>query len=103
MTAPRPDKPWWTATEIAGSGLPGLPATQKGVELLAKRDGWRKDPRLSRQRTAKGGGWEYSWELFPEAVRCKLLKDARTRPGAPADPGAALAELRCYYSLTTPI
>lgn len=51
LTALRPEKVWWTATEVAEARLPDVPATQKGVELLAKRFDWRSHPEFSRQRT----------------------------------------------------
>ncbi len=31
---------------------------------------------------AKGGGWEYSWQLFPQRTRRKLLLDAAPLPDA---------------------
>lgn len=69
-----PTKEWWTASEIAAAGLTDLSGTRKGVELTAKRDGWR-ETRWARQRTGKGGGWEYNWQLFPIFAKRQLLKD----------------------------
>lgn len=76
MTAPRPNKIWWTALDIAQAALPDLPASRQGVEAQAKRDGWREDMQRCRKRSGRGGGMEYSWELFPMRARRKLLNDA---------------------------
>lgn len=97
MTVLHPDKTWWTATEIADARLPDLPGTRQGVEAEAKRSGWREHPQLSRQRDGKGGGWEYSWELFPVAARRKLLKDASLTLPAEQPVKPALADLHAYY------
>ncbi|MFV0492603.1 MAG: hypothetical protein ACK5M4_12370 [Pseudorhodobacter sp.] len=56
LTALRPEKVWWTATEVAEVRLPDMPGTQQNVDALAKRSGWRSHPEWSRQRTGKGGG-----------------------------------------------
>lgn len=70
-----PDREWWTAAEIAGGALPDLPGTQQGVEAMIKRYTWRGNPAFARRRAGKGGGWEYSWKLFPARARRKLLAD----------------------------
>ncbi|MBN8294706.1 Mu transposase C-terminal domain-containing protein [Rhodobacter sp. NTK016B] len=68
---------WWTARELAGSGLPDVPATRQGVEALAGRLDWRADPSLARRRAARGGGWEYNWRLLPVRAQTALLKGSR--------------------------
>lgn len=74
MTAtPTPARIWWTADEIADAGLPDMPATKRGVNAQADRMGWRGNPELARRRDGKGGGWEYSWRLFPLPAQRKLL------------------------------
>jgi putative transposase len=70
-----PERQWWTAREIADAALPDLPATQQGVEKLAKSDNWRATSH-ARQRAGRGGGWEYSWRLFPIRARRLLLREA---------------------------
>ncbi len=55
MTVVRPEKVWWTATEIAAARLPDVPGTRQGVEAEAKRSGWRDHPEWSRQRSGRGG------------------------------------------------
>lgn len=74
MTRIRPDKEWWTAEELAASSLPDLPATKRGVNALVERLAWRSHPGLARRRKGKGGGWEYSWRLFPARAQQKLLE-----------------------------
>ncbi len=75
MTRLAPDQEWWTADEIAAAALPDLPATKRGVNLHVERLDWRDQPAFARRRAGKGGGWEYSWKLFPVRARRKLLAD----------------------------
>jgi putative transposase len=71
-----PAQEWWTPEQIAESGLPDLPATKRGVNALADRLNWRGAPKFARRRSGKGGGWEYSWKLFPNAAQRALIKQA---------------------------
>lgn len=82
-----PTQEWWTTDQIAKAALPDLPSTQRGVAALADRLQWRGNPVLARRREGKGGGWEYSWQLFPDRARRKLLQAAASvavMPEAPA-------------------
>lgn len=71
-----PAQEWWTPAQIAESGLPDLPATRQGVDALAERLNWRAATKFARRRSGKGGGWEYSWKLFPNRAQQTLLKKA---------------------------
>lgn len=71
-----PSQEWWTPAQIADSGLPDLPRTRQGVDALADRLNWRGAPKFARRRSGKGGGWEYSWKLFPNAAQRALIKQA---------------------------
>ena len=71
-----PAQEWWTTDQIAVSGLPGMPSTQGGVAAMADRQSWRAASKFARRRAGKGGGWEYSWKLFPNAAQQALLKQA---------------------------
>ena len=71
-----PAQIWWSAEQIAVSGLPDVPSTQRGVRAFAERNDWQSQPALARRRSGKGGGWEYSWKLFPSAAQRKLLQGA---------------------------
>jgi putative transposase len=85
MTSLSPAHAWWTPAEIAAAGLPDLPATRQGVDALIERDGWRAQPGMAQRRSGKGGGWEYSWRLFPSRAQRKLLQ-AVARPEAAEKP-----------------
>lgn len=82
-----PTKEWWTAAEIADARLPDLPSSRQNIEALAKRDHWRSDVHHARRRAGKGGGWEYSWKLFPVSAQKKLLVQVKQLPAeaAPSD------------------
>ena len=71
-----PSQEWWTPAQIAESGLPDLPATKRGVNALADRLNWRAATKFARRRSGKGGGWEYSWKLFPNAAQRALIRQA---------------------------
>ncbi|WP_107495296.1 transposase domain-containing protein [Thalassobius sp. I31.1] len=77
MTATHPDKIWWTPAELADACLPDIPQSKSSLDRMIKRMGWREQPDLIRRRSGVvGGGWEYSWELFPARARRKLLSEA---------------------------
>ncbi len=97
MASLRPDKVWWTTTETAEARLPDMPSTQQGVDALANRSGWRDHPEWSCQRSGKGGGWEYNWQLFPLAARRKLLKEAKLPNQEAQNAPPDLADLQAYY------
>ncbi len=82
-----PTKIWWTATEIADEGLRGMPDSQRGVDMLAKRQNWRAQPGFARRREGRGGGWEYHWKLFPDSAQRQLLAAlmAPREPSMPED------------------
>ncbi|WP_268815761.1 DNA-binding domain-containing protein, partial [Tabrizicola flagellatus] len=71
-----PSQEWWTPAQIAESGLPDLPKTRQGVDALVDRLNWRAATQFARRRSGKGGGWEYSWHLFPNAAQRALIKQA---------------------------
>lgn len=77
MTAIAPHQEWWTAAEIADSGLPDLPPTKRNVNALTDRLNWRAHPQFARRRTGRGGGWEYHWKLFPPRAQAALLRASR--------------------------
>lgn len=70
MNAPaHPVKDWMTAREFAALGLKGLPGTERGMQLLAKENGWDENPTYCRQRAGRGGGLEYHVSLLPTHLR----------------------------------
>lgn len=62
---------WFTAKELAGAE--GMPGTVQNVTRRAKRDGW-----MSRRRSGRGGGWEYSFASLPQETQQHLRGQAAT-------------------------
>lgn len=99
---------WYSAAALADLGLPGLPTTKRGVQLLAKDEAWTErfdaagEP-LARKRQGRGGGVEYHVSLLPTAARAKLLtieeQEAEDRPPA-ANTGAASEAWQRYERLS---
>ncbi len=72
MSRSGPPQEWWTAAELAASGLPDLPTTKRRVNDMALRLGWANAPGKSRKRAARGGGLEYHWSVLPARARVRL-------------------------------
>lgn len=77
MSEGEPTQVWWTAEEIAAAALPDLPTTKRRVNSLAERLDWRAQQGFARRRSGRGGGWEYSWRLFPSRAQAALLAVSR--------------------------
>lgn len=84
MSPQLPLKEWWTAQELAAAELADLPKSQQGIDVIAKKLGWRGHPQCARRREGRGGGWEYHWRLLPAHAQRDLL----TRSNAPSAPDA---------------
>lgn len=93
-----PRKAWFSVGELGG--LPGLPTSERGVSLKAKREKWK-----SRPRKGRGGGQEYHIGALPDETRAALFVATATLPrvdteldleleGAPVS--AMLMEIRDY-------
>lgn len=92
-------KEWFTPAVLTAMTLPGLPATERAVQILAKREGWRDrlnaaGAPLARKRKGRGGGWEYHFSVLPSPAQARLVKNARRDAGpdeatATTDPAAA--------------
>ena len=57
---------WFSPAELAVMGLPALPATPRGITLMADRGQWqRPDWKNSRwrDREGRGGGIEYHYSV----------------------------------------
>lgn len=71
---------WFSAGELAGMGLPGLPSTKAGVLKRAEAEGWDRrsgaSGPLCRKRKGRGGGVEYHVSLLPEVARVAIVADA---------------------------
>lgn len=76
-------KEWFTPAEIAALALPSMPATLRGINMIAKREGWLErrnasGASLSRRREGRGGGWEYHYSLFPTLAQTRLVAESVT-------------------------
>ncbi|PZU93085.1 MAG: integrase [Chelatococcus sp.] len=80
-------KLWLTSSEIADLALPGLPASDRGVRMLAEREDWARFSAYCRQRSGRGGGLEYHIRLLPVGARMAYLgpQAAQEEISAPAE------------------
>lgn len=87
-------KTHYSAAELAGMGLPGLPGTKRGIEKMATRAGWS-----FREVAARGGRTgtrrEYAVASLPAAARQALLerqieRAIQSHSGAGVSPAPAL-------------
>ena len=59
---------YYTAAEIAqAEGV-----TERSINNLAKKQGWRGQGNKARKRPGRGGGWEYHVSLLPDMARARL-------------------------------
>ena len=70
---------WFSAAEIAGLSMPGVPDSRRGVNAWAAAEGWaeRSDDNgrpLVRRRSAIGGGNEFHASLLPQTVQARLIQ-----------------------------
>ena len=93
-----PDQLWWSAAELAASGLPDVPNTKRGVNLMAKRDGWDTVKGKVRRRKAVGAGLEYHWSLLPMRARLKLSKQAGEPAPSPEKTPISSADAWSVYA-----
>ncbi len=70
---------WFTAAALAG--LPGMATTERGVQKAAARSAW-----ISRERSGRGGGREYSIESLPPETQAALLTRGIASFSGPATP-----------------
>ena len=66
-----PDQLWWTIDELVAAALPGLPSSKRGINMRA--EDWRRQPKCTRPKPGRGGGWQYHWTVLPIAAQQKLL------------------------------
>ncbi len=72
---------WWSPAALADMRLTDLPGTERNINDLAERDGWRRpgrefpaDPNgVWRKRQGRGGGFEYRIDLLPMRARAELV------------------------------
>ncbi|MDA8049025.1 MAG: Mu transposase C-terminal domain-containing protein [Rhodospirillales bacterium] len=66
-------KEWFSAAEIAAEKLGGMPESERGVGLVALREGWGTTERSRRREGRKGGGFEYHYTVLGEPARTELV------------------------------
>ncbi|SDH90210.1 Mu transposase C-terminal domain-containing protein [Roseospirillum parvum] len=86
MSLPQIQDGWFSAAELASLALPGLPGTERGIQLCAARESWPHRPRQGR-----GGGREYPISALPAKARAALARrdltpDPEPPPRPPQDP-----------------
>ncbi|WP_297492491.1 transposase domain-containing protein [Acidocella sp.] len=89
-------KAWFSAADLAGEALPGMPGSRQNIAALALRQGWDGGDKC-RQRLGRGGGCEYHFTLLPEAAQAALVarygKVARHETKVPRRAVAAVVEM----------
>lgn len=91
MARLEPAKIWWSADELAASGLPEMPGSRQGVNYLANERAWRVHPGCSRKKPGRGGGWQYHWSVLPDSTRKALLMADAPAPAAKQNRGESWA------------
>ncbi len=89
-------KEFWTAAELAELQLPGMPGTDRAIQLMAQRDDWQLPENEGfnwRRRQGRGGGIEYHYRVLPDLAQMALvLKHAQpAQQSARTQAKAALA------------
>ena len=78
-------EPHYTARQITGMRLPGMPGTESGVIRVAKRRRW--GPR--HHPSGQGGGKVYPLKALPDKAQAKIRRRARPKPTQPAPASSA--------------
>jgi putative transposase len=97
---------WFTPAEIVAAKSPELPGTERGINMVADRDGWRTDPARARRRPGRGrANWEYHVSLLPAAAQTRLALlhsiEPTEPPSAPVQSEASKALWARYEGLSS--
>ena len=87
-------KTHYAAKELAG--LPGLPGTERAIQIMAGRENWSWQ-----KRAGRGGGREYALSALPAATQNHLAKQALVAT-APVPATTAAADLPAVRSTLQP-
>ncbi len=73
---------FYTAAEIANMELPGLPGTERAIQIKAKTENWHDRKNMAgaplvRRRSGRGGGFEYHYVLLPQWAQMELVRRAQ--------------------------
>ncbi len=67
------EKEWFTPAEIIAAGSPELPGTERGLNMVIDRSGWRADPSKSRRAAGRGrSNWQYHISALPPGTQARL-------------------------------
>lgn len=73
------DSEWLSARELIGLKLNELPSTERAIQIMATREGWRNlGSTKARKRKGRGGGWEYHISCLPSAVQADWTRRQKT-------------------------
>lgn len=89
-----PTGSWLTAEQLAGLGLPGLPADKRSLNRRIAQERWalrtdRSGNPLARPGTGRGGPLEYHVSLLPGQARLALARMGLGQEDAPQESSAA--------------
>lgn len=87
-------KLWFTAKELAG--LEGLPSSPQGINLMARREGWKN----RRKRGVQGKAVEYYVESLPNEIQRQLSLHEPSTPYQVQRIDALQIWSEAYYQLT---
>jgi len=88
------ERGWYSADELAGMNLPGLPRVKRAINERARDEKWAlqvdaEGRLLARRRAGRGGGTEYHVSVLPAAARAELVR--RSAIAGPHNSNAMLA------------
>lgn len=87
------------ATALQLAGLPGMPGTERGVQLRAQAEQWR-----SRKRAGRGGGREYDLRDLPAETRQAIVEQLlAAQPSLPAPATASAPQPASATVLHLPV
>ena len=67
------EKVWFSPAEIVAAKSPELPGTERAINMLAEREGWRHGDK-ARKRAGRGrASWEYHISLLPDGAQHRLV------------------------------
>lgn len=87
-------KLWFTAKELAG--IDGLPTSPQGINLMARREGWKN----RRKRGVQGKAVEYYFESLPTDIQGQLNVYEPSVPYQAQRMDAFQIWTEAYYQLT---
>lgn len=78
-------KEWFSPAEIVAAKSPELPGTERGLNMIAEKQGWRGADKARRRLGRGRANWEYHISLLPPAAQARLALLYRTDPDPEPD------------------